>query len=112
MRAWKQIKLRFSGYFGKRLCHAGSHQIENRNVLKPIRVTESELVNVRLQILRADGMVSSVNRPLQLRPEPVDCVGMCMAANVFALPVVDLLMPESKRRNIVSLMAQHPTLSR
>jgi hypothetical protein len=80
MRSWKQIKSGFSGYFGKRLAHAGGHQPENRLVLETVRVTKSELVNVGLQILPADAVVCPVDGSFQLAPKSVDCLRVDLIA--------------------------------
>lgn len=54
-----------------------------------MRVAEGELVGVRLQVLRGDVVESPVKRPLHLRPEAFNGVGVDFATGVFFFPVID-----------------------
>lgn len=90
--------------FSTVLCRA-SHDpkkktMKNRNLGSAPIVAINKFVNVSLQMLRRNRNVSPVNRPLQLRPEALDGVGVNVATHVFPFAVLHALMP-------VAFLASH-----
>lgn len=55
-------------------------------------VAESELVGVSLQMLRGNMVESPVKRPLHLRPESFNGVGVGLASDIFAMNMVNHFM--------------------
>jgi len=97
---WKKLNRSFFGCCGLLQTRPHNQQIENLGSVA-VRVTESELVNVILEILRADTVVRSVKRTLQLRPESLNGVRVSASSDVFPRTVVHDLMLETELGNIV-----------
>jgi len=63
-------------------------------------VTESELVNVLLKVLRTNTVMRAIDRPLKLAPKAFDGVGVDIATDVFFAPVVDLAVLVTEFRGV------------
>ncbi len=61
-------------------------------------VPESELVHVLLKVLPTDTMMRPIDRPFELAPKAFDGVRVDIATDVFLTPVVDLAVPDKRRR--------------
>ena len=64
------------------------HCRKNRGNGVPQVMPESELVHIRAEVLRRNGVVRPRNRPLNLRPEPFNGIGVNVATDELLPPMV------------------------
>lgn len=72
--------------------HGGQGDEQREDRLAPVVVAEDELLDVPVEVLAADAVVSAVQAPLDLAPEAFDGVGVDLTAGVLAVRVVDRLV--------------------
>ena len=101
MSTWQtKLSRSFSGFCGWRQTRP-RNQVGKKFAVEPVVVTVRKIVDVILQVGRAYAVMRAVNAPLQLAPKSVNRVRVASPANVFLSSVVDDLMLESQRRDVI-----------